>query len=70
LADWAPLTAKCATPSALGAFCGSTALAFSMHSHLVAVAAWRWSRQNAPTDGLLRRVAAEILILVSSGGSD
>jgi alkylation response protein AidB-like acyl-CoA dehydrogenase len=41
-----------------------------MHSHLVAVAAWRWRRQGAPTEGLLKRVAAEDLILVSSGGSD
>jgi len=50
--------------------CGSTALAFSMHSHLVAVAAWRFKHQNAPTDSLLKRVAAENLVLVSSGGSD
>jgi alkylation response protein AidB-like acyl-CoA dehydrogenase len=50
--------------------CGATALAFSMHSHLVAAAVWRWRHQNAPTDGLLKRVAAEDLILVSSGGSD
>ena len=54
----------------LGRYCGSTALAFSMHTHLVAVAAWRFKHQNAPTDGLLKRVAAENLILVSSGGSD
>ena len=54
----------------IAASCGSTALAFAMHSHLVAVAAWRWRHQNAPTDGLLRRVAGEDLILVSSGGSD
>jgi acyl-CoA dehydrogenase len=50
--------------------CGATALAFSMHSHLVAAAAWRWRHQNAPTDAFLKRVAAEDLILVSSGGSD
>jgi alkylation response protein AidB-like acyl-CoA dehydrogenase len=54
----------------LGAACGSTALAFAMHSHLVAVAAWRWRNQGAPTEGLLKRVAAEDLVLVSSGGSD
>jgi acyl-CoA dehydrogenase len=54
----------------IAASCGSTALAFAMHSHLVAVAAWRWRHQNAPTDGLLRRVVGENLILVSSGGSD
>ena len=54
----------------IGAACGSTALAASMHSHIVAVAAWRWKNQGAPTDGLLKRVAAEKLKLVSSGGSD
>lgn len=54
----------------LGSCCGSTALTYSMHSHLVAVAAWRWKHQNAPTDGLLKRVAAENLVLVSSGGTD
>lgn len=54
----------------LGAGCGSTALAFSMHCHLVAVAAWRWRNEKAPTEGLLKRVAADDLILVSSGGSD
>jgi alkylation response protein AidB-like acyl-CoA dehydrogenase len=50
--------------------CGSTALAFSMHCHLVAVAAWRHKHQGAPTDGLLKRVAAENLVLVSTGGND
>lgn len=49
--------------------CGSTALAFAMHCHLVAVAAWRREHQGAPTEGLLRKVA-EGAILVSSGGSD
>ena len=50
--------------------CGSTALAFSMHTHQVATNAWRWRHQKAPVDGLLKRVAAENLILLSSGGSD
>lgn len=54
----------------LGAGCGSTALAFSMHTHLVAAAAWRWRHQKAPTEGLLKRVAGENLVLVSTGGSD
>ena len=54
----------------VGAACGSTALAAAMHSHIVAVAAWRWKNQGAPTDGLLKRVAAEKLKLVSSGGSE
>jgi alkylation response protein AidB-like acyl-CoA dehydrogenase len=54
----------------IGAACGSTALAASMHSHVVAVAAWRWRHQGAPTEGMLKRGSAEDLRLVSSGGSD
>jgi acyl-CoA dehydrogenase len=50
--------------------CSATALAFAMHTHPVAAAAWRWRNQKAPTDGLLRRVAAERIQLLSSGGSD
>jgi acyl-CoA dehydrogenase len=50
--------------------CGSTGLAFSMHTHQVATNAWRWRHQKAPVDGLLKRVAAENLVLLSSGGSD
>ncbi len=65
--DYATL---CGVVRRLGRSCGSTALAFSMHCHQVAVAAWRWQHVEAPTDALLRRVAAENLILVSSGGSD
>ncbi|MFH1793809.1 MAG: acyl-CoA dehydrogenase family protein [Pseudomonadota bacterium] len=51
--------------------CGSTGLAFSMHTHQVAIPAWRWRSQKvAAVEPLLKRVAAEKLILLSSGGSD
>lgn len=51
--------------------CGSTALAFSMHTHQVAIPAWRWTHQKAAAvEPLLKRVAHERLILLSSGGSD
>ena len=51
--------------------CGSTALAFSMHTHQVAIPAWRWRHQKvAAVEPLLRRIASERLILLSSGGSD
>jgi alkylation response protein AidB-like acyl-CoA dehydrogenase len=50
--------------------CGSTALAYSMHAHLVAVTTWRLEHQQAPVEGLLKRIAQENLILVSTGGSD
>ena len=63
-------TEICAAIRSLARSCGSTALAFAMHTHLVTVAAWRWRHQNAPTDGLLKRVASENLVLISSGGSD
>ena len=55
----------------LGYHCGSTGLAFSMHTHQVAISAWRWRHQKVlAVEPLLRRVAAERIILVSSGGSD
>lgn len=60
----------CAAMRELARHCGSTALAFSMHTHQVMVNAWRWRHAKAPVDGLLKRVAAERLILLSSGGSD
>ncbi len=50
--------------------CGSTALSFSMHSHLLAALVYRWNVLKAPVDTLLKRVVAEQLVLVSSGGSD
>jgi alkylation response protein AidB-like acyl-CoA dehydrogenase len=50
--------------------CGSTALAFSMHTHQVMTNAWRWHHAKAPVEGLLKRVAGERIILLSSGGSD
>lgn len=54
----------------LARHCGSTALAFSMHTHQVMINAWRWRHAKAPVEGLLKRVATEDLILLSSGGSD
>ena len=55
----------------LARHCGSTALAFSMHTHQVAIPAWRWRHQKvAAVEPLLKRVANDKLILLSSGGSD
>jgi alkylation response protein AidB-like acyl-CoA dehydrogenase len=50
--------------------CGSTALALAMHTHQVAIPTWRWRHEGAAVEPFLRRVAAEELILVTSGGSD
>lgn len=65
-----PYRTLCDAIRRLGTYCGSTALAFSMHSHLVAVPAWRWRHEKAPVEGLLKRVAAEDLVLISSGAQD
>lgn len=66
----ASFTDLCAVLRILGHYSSSTALTFSMHTHQVMVPTWRWRNQNAPVDGLLKRVATEQIMLVSSGGSD
>ena len=52
----------------LARHCGSTALALSMHTHLLAATVWRW-RQEQPVEPLLRRIAEEQIVLVSTGAS-
>jgi alkylation response protein AidB-like acyl-CoA dehydrogenase len=49
--------------------CGSTALALSMHTHLLALSVWQY-QQGQPAETLLRRIAHEELVLVSTGASD
>jgi acyl-CoA dehydrogenase len=60
----------CAMLRVLGQHCGSTALALAMHTHQVAIAAWRWRNEGGAMESLLRRVAAQEAVLVTSGGSD
>jgi alkylation response protein AidB-like acyl-CoA dehydrogenase len=60
----------CAMIRALARECGSTALAYSMHSHLVSTLAYLWRAGNRGPEGLLKRIATENLILVSTGASD
>jgi len=48
----------------------STALALAMHTHVLAATVWRWRYQNAPVEGLLKKVVTERIQLLSSGGSD
>ncbi len=60
----------CAFVRTMARSCSSTALAFSMHSHLVATLAYLWRSGNKAPEGLLKRVAAEKLVLISTGGAD
>jgi len=50
--------------------CGSSALATTMHLHVVLTTAWRWRRGLPGAEALLRRVAEEGLVLASTGGGD
>jgi alkylation response protein AidB-like acyl-CoA dehydrogenase len=53
----------------LGRCCGSTALTFSMHSHLLSAALWG-HRHGKPGEKLLRSVASGETVLVSTGAND
>lgn len=50
--------------------CPSTALAFSMHTHQIAVAAWRLKHQKAPVAPLLEKVARDSMLILTTGGGD
>lgn len=60
----------CAMIRELAHHCGATALAFSMHTHLIATLSYVWRSGNKAPEGMLKRVASEKLVLVSTGGSD
>jgi len=53
----------------LARHCPSAALSLSMHTHLVAATVWKY-RHGKPGEQLLRRIAAEQLVLVSTGATD
>ena len=50
--------------------CGSTALACSMHLHIVLAAAWRFRRGDTVVEPMLRRVGEEHIVVASTGGND
>lgn len=52
-----------------GRSCASTALAFSMHQHLIAAAVWNY-HHGKPGEKLLRAVAGGEKVLVSTGAAD
>lgn len=61
--------AMCAFLRRLAHYCPSTALALSMHQHLVAAAAYH-HRNGRPGRKLLERVAADETVLISTGAND
>ncbi len=59
----------CDTIREIAHHCGSTALAFSMHSHLVAATVWK-HLHGQPGEALLRKIASGESVLLSTGASD
>ncbi|HWO41990.1 MAG TPA: acyl-CoA dehydrogenase family protein [Candidatus Eisenbacteria bacterium] len=53
----------------LAHYCGSTALALSMHQHLIAATIWRY-RRGQGGEPLLKSVSEKQLVLVSTGAGD
>ena len=53
----------------LGQYCGSTALALSMHQHLIAASVWKY-RRGQGGEAMLKNVAEKQLVLVSTGAGD
>ena len=51
-------------------WCGSTALATTMHLHVVLANAWRYRKGMDGAEALLRRVAADGVVVASTGGGD
>ncbi len=50
-------------------YCGSTALAMSMHQHLISANVWKYKNGQGAED-TLRKIASKNLILVSTGAKD
>ncbi|PJI39483.1 acyl-CoA dehydrogenase family protein [Ferrovibrio sp.] len=50
--------------------CSGTALALSMHMHPVALLVRRWRGDPAAVEAVLKRIATENLMLLSTGGND
>jgi alkylation response protein AidB-like acyl-CoA dehydrogenase len=59
----------CSLIRGLGRCCGSTALTFSMHAHLLSAALWG-HRHGKPGEKLMRSVANGEKVLVSTGAND
>jgi len=62
-------SAMCAFLRQIASYCPSTALALSMHQHLVAAAAYN-HRNGRPGKKLLERVAADETVLISTRAND
>ena len=66
----ATLRQVCYAQATLAAGCASTALAINMHVFLTLANTYRWKNGATAAEGVLRRVANDGLLLMSSGAAD
>lgn len=59
----------CDVVRALAGYCASTALTFSMHQHIIALTVYNYLHDK-PGKPMLEKVAANELVLISTGGND
>lgn len=64
-----PHSEMCDAIRELAGYCGSTALSFSMHQHIVLAQVWNHLHGN-PGKAVLEKVAGGELVLISTGGRD
>lgn len=64
-----PHSVMCDILRTIAQYCGSTALALSMHQHLLAATIWKF-KQGQGGDALLKNVVDKQLVLVSTGARD
>lgn len=64
-----PYSQVCEIVKSIGKSCGSTALAFSMHNHLLAANVWKYKKGQG-AEAMLRKVADEQPVLISTGAKD
>jgi alkylation response protein AidB-like acyl-CoA dehydrogenase len=64
-----PYSEMCDIIRTIGQYCGSTALALSMHQHLLAANIWKYKKGQGG-EAMLTKVAAQQLVLVSTGARD
>lgn len=60
----------CKTLAELAKGCPATALGLAMHTHLVAANVWKFHHRRPEAEPLLRKIAQQNLILVSTGAAD
>lgn len=60
----------CAIVRGLGQYCGSTALAFAMHSHPIALNIFKHLHADEKAAGTLAKIAANELIIAGTGAND